>query len=58
MRRCSPPSLQRYSAGSASHYAGMIFNQKAGLDFQHVPFPGSPPALQQLMGGQGFGAPV
>jgi tripartite-type tricarboxylate transporter receptor subunit TctC len=45
-------SFASYSAGSASHYAGMIFNQKAGLDFQHVPFPGSPPALQQLMGGQ------
>lgn len=45
-------SFASYSAGTASHYAGMIFNQKAGLDFQHVPFPGSPPALQQVMGGQ------
>lgn len=45
-------SFASYSAGSASHYAGMIFNQKAGLDFQHVPFAGSPPALQQLMGSQ------
>lgn len=41
-----------YSAGTASHYAGMILNQKAGLDMQHVPFPGSPPALAQVMGGQ------
>lgn len=45
-------SFASYSAGSASDYAGMIFNQKAGLDFQHIPFPGSPPALQQVMGGQ------
>ncbi|MFO1191939.1 MAG: tripartite tricarboxylate transporter substrate binding protein [Rhodoferax sp.] len=45
-------SFASYSAGSASHYAGMIFNQKAGLDLQHVPFPGSPPALQQLLGSQ------
>jgi tripartite-type tricarboxylate transporter receptor subunit TctC len=30
----------------------MILNQKAGLDLQHVPFPGSPPALAQVMGGQ------
>ncbi len=45
-------SFASYSAGTSSHYAGMIFNQKAGLDLQHVPFPGSPPALTQVMGGQ------
>jgi tripartite-type tricarboxylate transporter receptor subunit TctC len=41
-----------YSTGTASHYAGMILNQRAGLDMQHVSFPGSPPALAQIMGGQ------
>lgn len=45
-------SFASYSTGTASHYAGMILNQKAGLDMQHVPFPGSPPALAQVMGGQ------
>ncbi len=45
-------SFASYTAGTSSHYAGMIFNQKAGLDLQHVPFAGSPPALQQVMGGQ------
>ncbi len=30
----------------------MIMNQKAGMDLQNVPFPGSPPALTQVMGGQ------
>ena len=45
-------SFASYSAGSVSHYAGMILNQKAGLDMQHVPFAGSPPALQQILGGQ------
>ena len=45
-------SFASYSAGTSSHYAGMIFNQKAGLDLQHVPFQGSPPALVQVMGGQ------
>jgi tripartite-type tricarboxylate transporter receptor subunit TctC len=45
-------SFASYSAGTVSHYAGMILNQKSGLDMQHVPFPGSPPALQQLMGNQ------
>ncbi len=41
-----------FSAGTSSHYAGMILNQRAGLDMQHVPFPGSPPALAQVMAGQ------
>lgn len=45
-------SFASYSAGTSSQYAGMIFNQKAGLDLQHVPFPGSPPALVQVMAGQ------
>lgn len=45
-------SFASYSTGTSSHYAGMILNQKAGLDMQHVPFAGSPPALAQLMGGQ------
>lgn len=45
-------SFASYSAGTISHYAGMILNQRAGLDMQHVPFAGSPPALQQVMGGQ------
>lgn len=45
-------SFASYSAGTSSHYAGMILNQKAGLDLQHVPFAGSPPALTQVMGGQ------
>ncbi len=47
-------SFASYSAGTASHYAGMILNQRAGLDLQHVPFAGSPPALTQVMGGQIF----
>jgi len=45
-------SYATYSAGTASHYAGVMFAKKTGLDMQHVPFPGSPPALQQVMGGQ------
>lgn len=45
-------SFASYSAGTTSHYAGMILNQKDGLDMQHIPFAGSPPALQQVMGGQ------
>lgn len=45
-------SYASYSAGTVSHYAGSIFNQKIRADMQHVPFAGSPPALQQVMGGQ------
>ena len=33
-------SFASYSTGTSSHYAGMILNQKAGLDMQHVPFAG------------------
>lgn len=45
-------SFASFSAGTSSHYAGMILNQKAELDLQHIPFPGSPPALGQIMGNQ------
>jgi len=50
--RAGKESFASYSAGTSSHYAGMILNQQAGLDLQHVPFAGSPPALVQVMGGQ------
>lgn len=45
-------SYASYSAGTASHFAGIMLNQAGGLDMQHVPFPGSPPALAQVLGGQ------
>ena len=45
-------SFASYSAGTASQYAGVILNKAAGLDMQHVPYPGSAPALAQVMGGQ------
>ena len=45
-------SYASYSQGTASQYAGVILNSKAGLDMQHVPFPGSAPALAQVMGDQ------
>ncbi|MBK6869403.1 MAG: tripartite tricarboxylate transporter substrate binding protein [Burkholderiales bacterium] len=45
-------SYASYGPGSASQYAGAILNQKAGIDLQHVAFPGSAPALAQVMGGQ------
>jgi len=45
-------SYASYSAGTASQYAGAILNKSAQLDMVHVPFPGSAPALAQVMGGQ------
>lgn len=37
-------------AGSASHLAGEMFNQRAGIDMVHVPYKGGAPALQDLLG--------
>lgn len=45
-------SFASYSAGTLSHLKGEQFNRVAGLDMQHVGYKGSPPALQDLMGGQ------
>lgn len=41
-----------YTAGTVSHTLGLELNKMAGLDMLHVPYKGSPPALQDLMGGQ------
>lgn len=41
-----------YSAGTLSHTLGMELNKLAGLDMVHIAYKGSPPALQDLMGGQ------
>lgn len=41
-----------YSSGSVSHTLGLQFNQMAGLDMTHIGYKGSPPALQDLVGGQ------
>ncbi|MFD2756181.1 Bug family tripartite tricarboxylate transporter substrate binding protein [Comamonas terrae] len=45
-------SFASYSQGTASQYAGAILNRKAQLDMEHVAFPGSAPALAQVMGNQ------
>lgn len=45
-------SYASYSPGTVSHYAGAILSDQGGLDMQHIPFAGSPPALQNLLGGQ------
>lgn len=45
-------SFASFTAGNSSHFAGVILNQRAGLEMVHVPFNGTPPAVQNLVGGQ------
>lgn len=45
-------SFASFTAGNSSHFAGVILNQRAGLDMTHVPFNGTPPAVTNLVGGQ------
>ena len=39
-------------AGTSIHLSGELFKTMAGVSMQHVPYKGSAPALQDLMGGQ------
>ena len=45
-------NIASYSPGTLSHVMGLQLNKQAGLDMQHVGYKGSPPALQDVMGGQ------
>jgi tripartite-type tricarboxylate transporter receptor subunit TctC len=45
-------SFANYGNGTTSHYSGLIFSDRAELGMQNVGYAGSPPALQDLMGGQ------
>jgi tripartite-type tricarboxylate transporter receptor subunit TctC len=38
--------------GSAQHLVGALFNAMAGVQLNHIPYKGSGPALQDLLGGQ------
>jgi len=50
----SPGSVDYASSGaaSASHLAGELFNQRAGVEMVHVPYKGGAPALTDVMAGQ------
>lgn len=37
--------------GTSQHLSGELFKGIAGVDMQHIPYKGSPPALQDVMGG-------
>jgi tripartite-type tricarboxylate transporter receptor subunit TctC len=45
-------SFANYGNGTTSHYSGLIFSERADLGMQNVGYPGSPPALQDVIGGQ------
>lgn len=45
-------SFASYGAGTPSHFLGEMLNRAAGLKMVHVPYRGSTPARQDVMGGQ------
>jgi len=40
------------AAGSAPHFLGVMLGRRAGVEFTHVPYRGSAPAIQDAVGGQ------
>jgi tripartite-type tricarboxylate transporter receptor subunit TctC len=52
--KANPGKINMASAGAAttSHLAGELFKAMAGVDLVHVPYRGSAPALNDLVGGQ------
>jgi len=52
--KAHPGKINFASAGSGSvaHVTGEYFKMMAGIDMQHVPYRGAPPALTDLIGGR------
>ena len=52
--KASPRKLNMASSGNGTsiHLAGELFKQMAGVDMPHVPYRGSGPAINDLVGGQ------
>jgi len=52
--KANPKKISMASAGvgSPQHMSGELFKMMAGVDMQHVPYRGGPPALTDLLGGQ------
>lgn len=45
-------SYSSSGTGGGTHLAGELFNSMAGVQLQHIPYRGSAPAMQDLVGGQ------
>jgi len=54
LARKKPDALAYASQGSGSngHITGELFKQRAGIEMLHVPYKGSAPAMQDLLGGR------
>jgi tripartite-type tricarboxylate transporter receptor subunit TctC len=57
------PTLANYGspgAGSPPHFLGALLAKEAGMDLRHVPYRGSAPGIQDLLGGQvpAFSSPI
>ena len=54
MAKAKPNSISYASSGngSAQHLAGALFEVKAGVEMQHIPYKGGGPALNDVVGGQ------
>lgn len=52
--KANPKSIDYASpgAGTITHLAAVLFQEKAGITLQHVPYKGSAPAMADLLGGQ------
>ncbi len=52
--KANPQKVSMASAGvgSPQHMSGELFKMMAGVNMQHVPYRGGPPALTDLLGGQ------
>ena len=52
--KANPGKLNYASAGNGTgtHLTGELFQDEAGIQMQHVPYKGSAPALQDLLGGR------
>lgn len=48
----SAPNYGSSGNGGGTHLAGELFNMEAGTKLQHVPYKGSAPAMNDLLGGQ------
>jgi len=51
----SKPGKMNYASagnGSTHHFCGELLKSMAGIDVQHIPYKGSPPAIAGLLGGE------